>query len=279
MKPVKSKKRNRRWREPFRVRAKRTGLKTVKAVALIGALPALAFAAWKGYNTLITTQYLSVIAVNVNGSERIPKEEIAALSGIKEGQNILSFETGQAEASIKTNPWIEDAKVERSYPDVIDIEVRERSPVALVKLDVLYVMDSSGVVFKKYAPDDDLDLPIVTGLTMAGLMDSTKVPDEGLMDLIGVLSARAGFNIAKVSEISVDPVFGFSIYTLEEGVRLDVGRDSFEEKLSAFERVLGTRNGGLRGIEAFDLYNPRAVTVRFNTNVVQEGGGTDGQKG
>lgn len=279
MKPVKLKKRNRRWREPFSVRAKRTALKTVKVVAILGALPALSFAVWKGYNTLITTPYLSVVAVNVNGSERIPKEEIAALSGINEGQNILSFEIESAEASIKTNPWIEEAKVERSYPDIIDIEVKERSPVALVKLDGLYVMDSNGVVFKKYAAEDNLDLPVVTGLTMEGLMDAAKVPDEGLMDLIGVLSSRAGFNIAKVSEINVDPVFGFSIYTLEEGVRLDVGRDSFEEKLSAFERVLGTRDGVLRGIEAFDLYNPRAVTVRFNTNVVQEGGETDGQKG
>jgi len=32
---------------------------------------------------------------------------------------------------------------------------------------------------------------------MEGLMDSTKVPDDGLMDLIGVLSSRAGFNMAK----------------------------------------------------------------------------------
>ncbi|MBI5644389.1 MAG: FtsQ-type POTRA domain-containing protein [Deltaproteobacteria bacterium] len=277
--PGKGKKKNRKFKEPLGVRAKRFAVRAVKITVAAVALPAIGLAGWWGYHKLITTAYLSVTAINVTGVERVSKEEILELSGIKEGQNILSFKIEEAALNIKGNPWIEEAEVKRSIPDIIDIEVKEREPVALVKLDSLYIMDKSGTIFKKYTHEDALDLPVVTGLTMEGLKDETRILEQGLLDLLKVLNSRSGFNIAKVSEINVDPTFGLSVYTLEEGVRLDVGKDSFEEKLSAFERVLKTRNGVLHGIEAMDLNNSRSVTVRFTTNVVKEGGDSHGQKG
>ena len=70
----------------LQVRA-RTGLKAVKAVALIGRSGARV-RGWKGYNTLITTQYLSVIAERER-LRRDTQEEIAGLSGIKRAEHTL----------------------------------------------------------------------------------------------------------------------------------------------------------------------------------------------
>lgn len=279
MKPIKSRRGNRRFRDPFTARAKRTLARTARVLVAFVALPSLTYGGWRAYNWAITTPHFALIAINVNGVERLSKEEIIELSGIKEGENIYSFKAKDALVSIRSNPWVEEAAIDRDFPDVVNIDIKERKPVALVSLGGLYVMDSGGVVFKRYAHEDALDLPVVTGLRKEGLEESFKGLDSEVLELVSTLSARKGFNIDSVSEIKVDLVFGLSIFTLDEGVRLDVGKDSFEEKIAAFEKIRRSRGGSLDGVEALDLTNARSVVVRFSAGAVKEGGEANGQKG
>lgn len=271
---------NRRLREPLKVRAGRSAKKAVKIFVAAALLPAVAFGSWWLYKEVTTTEHLFVRDIKVEGIQKVSKEMVVELSGIQIGQNILSFDKDEAAESIRLNPWVETVEIDRSLPDVVTIEIKERLPIALVKLDELYVMDSSGVVFKKFSQEDNLDLPVVTGLTKDSLTgEDSKGVQENLLRLISILSGRAGFNITQVSEINVDPAMGLSIYTLEDGVRLDVGLEDFEDKLASFEKVLRHRGGSLNGIEAMDLNDNREVVVRFTTNVVKEGGEAHGQKG
>ncbi|CAG1066365.1 Cell division protein DivIB [uncultured bacterium] len=279
MKPFKTKKRNRRHREPLGPRAVRGAKKIGKVLAFTIPLPALAFGAWWAYGQVTTSKYLVVTDVTVAGAQRVAPEELVAASGIVQGQNIFSFSKDEVLARLKANPWLESIEINRELPGSIEITVKERDAIALVKLDSLYVMDSNGVIFKRYSAEEGLDLPVVTGLTKESLASATENLEERLMELISVLTNRSGFNITNVSEIKIDADHGLSLFTLDEGVRLDVGMGSFEEKLVSFEKILGTRDGVLKGIEAFDLNNHREVIVRFTTDVVKEGGEGDGKKG
>lgn len=276
----KKKKRNRRkQKEPLLAMVKGRALRFVKVAAILAALPALAYGAIMFYRVLVTTEHLAVTSVAVTGTVRVAPEEAVELSGITEGQNILSFSAGDVVEALKTNPWVKKATVKRRLPGSVEIAITERVPTALVHLDgALYVMDASGTVFKKYAASDGLDLPVVTGLTKDALKEG-GAEAAGLMELMAALKAREGFlNLSKVSEINVDPVFGLSIYTLDEGVRLAVGSGSFAGKLASFDKVVASRGGALGGIEEMDLNNSRAVVVKFTTKAFKEGG-ANGQKG
>ena len=275
----KKKKRNRRKQnEPLALRVRRPALRAIKAAVVLAVLPVLAYGALSFYRVLVTTEYLAVNTVVVTGADRVAPEEAVELSGIAEGQNILSFSAGEAAEALKTNPWVKTAEVKRRLPGAIEIIIDEREPVALVLLDKdFYVMDASGTVFKKYAVSDRLDLPVVTGLTKDGLKEG-GAEAAGLLQLMAVLRPREGFNLSDISEINVDPVFGLSIYTLDEGVRLAVGSGSFADKLASFDKVVTSRGGALGGIEAMDLNNSRSVVVRFTTRAFKEGG-ANGQKG
>lgn len=279
IKPIKTRKRNRRHKEPLAARASRSAKRLGKALAFTLPVPALVYGAWWAYAQVTTSPYLAVKDVAVAGTQRVAAEEVVAASGIIQGQNIFSFSKDEVLSRLKANPWVESADVNRELPGTVEITVRERDAIALVKLDALYVMDSNGVVFKKYAAEEGLDLPVVTGLTKETLASGTENLEARLMELISVLTNRSGFNITNVSEIKIDADYGLSLFTLDEGVRLDVGMGSFEEKLASFERILGTRDGVLKGIEAFDLNNHREVIVKFTNGVVKEGGEGDGKKG
>ncbi|MFQ5735358.1 MAG: cell division protein FtsQ/DivIB [Thermodesulfobacteriota bacterium] len=274
----KKKRRNRkRHKEPFGARARRAVLRTLKVVLVLAALPALGYGGLRFYRVLVTTEYLAVRTINVTGAERVAPEDAIELAGITEGINILSFKASEAVEGLKANPWVKAAEIRRRLPDTVEIHLAERRPMALVSLDGLYVMDSSGVVFKKFAVEDRLDLPVVTGLTREGL--EAGGAQKGLLELVSILSGREGFSMESVSEINVDQTFGLSIYTLNDGVRLAVGTDGFEAKLASFEKVVASRGGALRGVEAMDLNNSRSVVVRFGTGAFKEGGDAHGQKG
>lgn len=279
IKPARSRKTNRRHKEPLKARASRTAAMVGKALAIALPLPVLAYGAWWAWSEATASPYLAVTEVTVAGAQRVAKEEIISASGITPGQNMFSFSKDEVASLLRANPWVERVDINRELPGTVEITVKEREATALVSLETLYVMDSGGVIFKRYSAEDGLDLPIVTGLTRDALASGGAAIEASLMELISVLTKRSGFNITGVSEISVDADHGISIYTLEDGVRLDLGTGSFEEKLASFEKIRDTRGGVLKGIEAFDLNNHREVVVRFTTGVVKEGGEGNGKKG
>ena len=271
---------NRRRRAPFVERTKGLMLNSLKVAGAVLAVPVLLFSGAKFYNLLITTEYLEVRTIEVVGIRRVSRGEVVALSGIREGENIFSFKYSDALAALKSHPWAASAALRRIPPHTVRIELKEKEPVALVKSGDMYVMDWSGMLFAKYSPADSVDLPVVTG-PLSGIHGSpgsndplgTSV-DRSVLELMDVLDGREGFGIRNVSEINVDPIHGLALYTLAEGVRLELGHGSFEEKLRAFERVVSARGGTLGGIESMNLKSESEVVVRFVRDVVEGGGST-----
>ncbi|MFQ5464918.1 MAG: cell division protein FtsQ/DivIB [Thermodesulfobacteriota bacterium] len=277
---------NRRRREPLLARARRRVFRAAKLAAAVAVVPALAYAAWLLYGFTTTTTYLAVQDVEIIGAERVTGPEVmryaamaleaagdaedGARPGGLAGRNLFSFSTRAVEEALEANPWVAGARVKRRPPGGLRIEITERSPLALVRMDGLYVMDTSGVVFKDYDEADGLDLPVITGLHENG--DGPPLPEDRLLALLAILKAREGFGLDHVSEIHIDPVYGLTLYTLEGGVRLDVGTSRFASKLDVFEKVLRARKGRLSGVVAMDLNRPGEVIVTFDKNVVREGG-------
>lgn len=258
---------NRRLKEPLSKRSKRFFSGAVKTVLIVVVIGVSVYGAWWMRAAMLASPYLAITSIKVNGALRITVGEVLSASGIRTGESMLGFSASEAEERIKDNPWVNEAKVRRTSLDTVSIEIRERMPVALIRLDDLYVMDSSGTAFKKYLGSDALDLPVITGLTREELKADASGLAAWVVELLRALSSRRGFNVADVSEIHVDKVFGLSVYTVDEGVRLDIGVGRFEEKLSAYEKILRTR-GSLSGIEAVDLNNTRGVIVKFAANMI-----------
>ncbi len=229
----------------------------------------MAFSGWKLYDMFITTEYLEIKTINVIGARRVSLDEAVALSGIRKGSNLFSFKYSQAIKGLKTHPWVASVELRRSPPHTVSIELKEREPIALVKTDAMYVMDAAGKIFARYSRADQVDLPVVTGLEHG---KPGGAVDVSVLELIRILDGRTGFGLRNVSEINVDPEYGLTLYTLAEGVRLELGSGAFEEKLRAFEKVVRARGGSLRGVEAMDLKSGHEVVVSLSEGVMKGGG-------
>jgi cell division protein FtsQ len=235
----------------------------------IGALTLLAAATFfsvlfiYAYNYLLSTSYFEIKEISVRGVKELTEKDILAMAKIQPRSNILAVSTDVVAGRIAANPWVKHIYVGRELPDRLVLDVRERTPIALLKqAGNFYLMDGEGVVFKKLSKGDDVDLAIVTGVNIQAKVQSALMA-EALKLLETLSTSDQHALLGTVSEMHVDEVFGLSVLT-DKGLHLKLGRENFAGKLHQLQIVLsdlemrGMKNGHL----FVDLADVSKVTVQ-----------------
>lgn len=261
-KPIKGNKRRHALSPAKRI--KRVLGVTFKFMLVVVGIPVLVYGGYLLYGELLVHPRLDIKSINVSSMDKVSAEEIKRLSNIEEGQNILSVDLDLGARAIEAHPWIETASITRNIPETINIKVVERKPLCLVSMDGLYVVDESGVIFKKYSPEDNLDLVLITGLeNISG--DGIKVLDQKFVALVNELRLREGLNLDMISEIHYDRVFGYSFYTLDRGIKLSLGTSMIDEKLMAIEDVSERMGSRVKDVAVMDVTDEDKVVVKLRT--------------
>ena len=235
----------------------------------IGALALLAAATFFSvlfiytYNYLLSASYFEIKEISVRGVKELTEKDILAMAKIQPRSNILAVSTDVVAGRIAANPWVKHIYVGRELPDRLVLDVRERTPIALLKqAGNFYLMDREGVVFKKLSKGDDVDLAIVTGVNVEAKVQSALMT-EALKLLETLSTSDQHALVGTVSEMHVDEVFGLSVLT-DKGLHLKLGRENFAGKLHQLQIVLadlemrGMKNGHL----FVDLADVSKVTVQ-----------------
>jgi cell division protein FtsQ len=236
---------------------------SLSAVGLLVAATLLSALFIYACSVLLSADYLAIKEVSVRGTKELTEQDILRLAKIKPQVNILSVNTEAVAKRISANPWVKQIYVGRELPDRLVLDVRERTPIALVKQGgAFYLMDAGGFVFKKLSKGDEVDLAIVTGVNMQRQPQSVLLADA--LKLLETLSSTDYHAfLGTVSEIHIDEMFGLSILT-DKGLHLKLGRDNFTGKLQQLHVVMadlekrGMKNGHL----FVDLADIAKVTVQ-----------------
>lgn len=232
------------------------------ALGLLISIVALSSLFIYAYSYFLSAPYFEIKETSVRGLKELTEKDVLSLAEIKPGQNILAVNVDVLARRVAVNPWIKNVYVGREFPNRIVVDVRERTPIALVKQDGdFYLMDSDGIVFKKLAQGDEVDLAIITGINIE---DKTK--SKLLSDTISLLKVFSGSNLysflGAISETHIDEVFGLSLLT-DKGLSLKMGMNDFERKLRKLALVMNDREK--RGINNnylnVDLADAEKITI------------------
>ncbi len=222
---------------------------------------------WLSHNLLIKE-------IKVKGNKRVSAKEILKKAQIETGTPILSLDLKEKSHIIKSNPWIEEVKIQRGLPELVEIEILERKPVALIQLDDLYLVDRKGVIFKKAGQGEDLSLPLLTLLKENSRSLGNSTGEERWKDLIE--EALKFLHFAKrrdipVSKISIHPFQGLTIFIKPsqknplwddlKDIPLRVGFGGFTEKFEKLRRIKTEIQG--KKVKVIDLRYRQKVLVRL----------------
>jgi len=236
---------------------------SLSALCLLLTAVVLSLSFIYAYSSLLSAPYFEIREISVRGLKELTEKDILTMAKIQPRSNILAVNTDTVVKRLSANPWIKNIYVGRELPNRLVLDIRERTPIALVKqAGTFYLMDVDGFVFKKLGKTDEVDLVIVNGVNIQNKTRSPLLAEA--LKLLSMLSSNDHYAfLGTISEVQVHDVFGISLLT-DKGLHLKLGRDNFAGKLRQLNIVLadlekrGTKNGHL----FVDLADISKVTVQ-----------------
>lgn len=228
-------------------------------VAMVGLV--LAAMAGLVMRELLLSPQFHVHRFAIQGHHRLSRGEVVALLDGLQGQHLLTVDLEAWRKKLLESPWVAEARLHRVLPGTIDVVIAERAPAATARIGTqIFLVDGEGGVIDEYGPQyQDLDLPIIDGLTPASPDAPERVSRAALAGrLVQALSARPDL-YARVSQIDVHDARN-AVVTLEgEGVRVYLGDTEFVDRLQTYVELAPSLQSRIPGLDYVDL--------RFGTRI------------
>ncbi|HTK87948.1 MAG TPA: FtsQ-type POTRA domain-containing protein [Nitrospiraceae bacterium] len=232
-----------------------------------------------GYQTAapMVTTWLTVKDVMVSGHNQVPRAEVLDYLKLAPHATLLSVNPRHLAMRLEAHPWIKRADVKRVLPNALHVYIVERQAAAVLRSSAMtLLLDEEGHPLSVLSESTEPGLPILVGLNakrlMSGERELIKVAQRGV-EVAGMLARTFD------GRPEVDVSNGENIVAYVQGLRLQFGGSSFEEKWALYRKleshVTGTPNhpntlnslnhlnqGRADGRSDIDLRYPGKVIVR-----------------
>jgi len=160
-----------RRQKPLEIRRRKFGRRAWTTYLKVIAWGAVAIAgAWAFYTVgsfLITAPQLALIhpeQVELTGNHIVQRASVIEIFSADRGRSILRIPLGERRRQLESIPWVERATVRRALPNKVQVEIKERTPVAFLRQgSELTLVDVHGVIMERPL-EGDFHFPVVTGI-------------------------------------------------------------------------------------------------------------------
>lgn len=115
--------------------------------------------------TILSSKLFNVNNIIVENNYFVTTEEIKLLAAIQ-GKNIFTINQNKVESNIKYNPYVEKIKLSRKFPNTIELQIREKRIIGMIKFDNGFIqIDDQGKMVQMVTKFPDGKIPIIEGVT------------------------------------------------------------------------------------------------------------------
>ena len=221
------------------------------------------------YNYLLTSPYMKLENVEIHGVDEGMKNELLQICGLTSEQGLLSLKLESLRKKIVKHPWVKAATVERKFPHSLIVHVEKEDPVILVLLDQLFYMNGQGQLFTPVLPDEEVDFPILTGLT--GTETDQREKLDQTVHVLNVLKAEEGhWSIQNLSEMHLNKNGGISLYFNHIQAAINISLENPGPHMEGLKQVTKhlSKSGKINFVTQIDLNHVDGAVVSFKRNQV-----------
>ncbi|HPZ39142.1 MAG TPA: FtsQ-type POTRA domain-containing protein [Candidatus Atribacteria bacterium] len=98
------------------------------------------------FSLIFQTGIFKVKRIEISGNQWLQEEELLKVVNIPLGSNIFALRPWEIEKRLEELPQVKEARVRKSFPYLVQIEIKERQPEAWVEVgDKVFCVDEEGV--------------------------------------------------------------------------------------------------------------------------------------
>ncbi|MBP3501868.1 MAG: FtsQ-type POTRA domain-containing protein [Clostridia bacterium] len=182
------------------------------------------------------------INVKIENNKILTESQIKELSAINLGQNMYSINKRKIVECIKCEPYVGDVKIKRVLPNILKIEIKERTVKFNLDYNGQYIyIDNQGYILEKSSEQKDKIL--ITGYSTTDLEDGKKLNNEDLEKLSAVIQIiqEAENNGIKneITKINIEDKDDYKIYFDGLGKMAHLGDiTSINDKMTYIKKIL-----------------------------------------
>jgi len=198
----------------------------------------------------LTTPVFNIANINVYGNSKNSVETYISLSGINMNQtNIFGFTDSSVIKRIKENPYVEEVRIERKLPNILELHITERKVDYQINYLNSYVyLNNQGYILE--LNEEGKNVLIIDGLT--SLSDNIQVgqrlSNEDLIKLDTILKVTnyLKYNSVKseLTKIDANDEENYILeFSKEDKIAYIGNSSSITEKMTAVSKVLEAEEG------------------------------------
>ena len=179
----------------------------------------------------MTSPIFNIKEIQVTNNNKTPSDTIISLSELKLDENIFKFNKYNVKNKIKENAYIEDVKIHRKIPNVVQIEITQRQPKYSIDFMGKYAyINSQGYILE--VTDTNNGLPIIQGISTneEEIVPNSRLNEDDLTSLENIIKimdiAKENNLDTKVTSIDITNKNQYSIYIQEEKKRIHLGENT-----------------------------------------------------
>ncbi|HEU4982725.1 MAG TPA: FtsQ-type POTRA domain-containing protein [Acidobacteriaceae bacterium] len=152
----------------------------------------------------------SAASVQTVGNSVLTRDQLLSIFGADIGRNIFYIPMARRRTELERIPWVEHATVMRLLPDQLRVAVRERVPIAFVRVgDQIKLVDAAGVILDMspaMMASRKFSFPVVSGINPTDPLSMRAARMQLYQKFIRALDSSGEHLSANLSEVDLsDP--------------------------------------------------------------------------
>jgi cell division protein FtsQ len=206
-------------------------------------------------------------AVRIYNNQLVTKNEILQTTVLDFSADIFKINIGRIERDILKHPMIEEVKITRYYPSILNIRVKEHALIAGISGSEVAVVTEKGNLIFKYNPDVLYDLPIITGIhfetdTLGNRQPQNPELMKKSIKIFQAIKKKDPLLFHEISELNFSQNKGMVFFLKKNNIPVIFGKNNLIRKLNYFSTIFNKLS------EKKLLNNALALDIRYEGQVV-----------
>ncbi len=237
----------------------------LKVLFVVGGIAVISLSFVFLYYYLLSSPYMKLKQVDMEGVDRKTRRELIQTCGLNPGLSLLELNLNELRKKMETHPWIRSVKLIRRFPHTLIVQTEKESPAAVVLLEKISYMNRWGEIFTQVKEWENMDFPIVTGVSGRDPETMKKQLEKASL-ILKVLEPEKGlWSLNKLSEIHVNRDGRLSIYFSHMNAEIKLMSCDLQSKMGGLKKVTEhlRSTGRIHQVTSINLNHMDGALVSF----------------